>query len=243
MRIGRHGLDAAFCGIKVGAFADSVGAVVRRSIRIVIRVVRAPKAVIVQAASGEMASSSAEVIAADTGDVSSTDAADVRCAKPSDAASAEAASMAAAKATDVSAAEATHVAATKTTAVSAATAAAGLCAGGNKAAGKQRTCQNHHPSSSHDISPFERADVPPQDLHRMPLRLGETGTDDTMLRRWELSPAVSIKISLNNRRIAIKSERAATGRQTEASAHADGFSVFAMLNSFLVAKAASLGDL
>ncbi|HTB04559.1 MAG TPA: hypothetical protein VK804_29165 [Bradyrhizobium sp.] len=190
-----------------------------------------------------MASSSAEVIAADTGDVSSTDAADVRCAKPSDAASAEAASMAAAKATDVSAAEATHVAATKTTAVSAATAAAGLCAGGNKAAGKQRTCQNHHPSSSHDISPFERADVPPQDLHRMPLRLGETGTDDTMLRRWELSPAVSIKISLNNRRIAIKSERAATGRQTEASAHADGFSVFAMLNSFLVAKAASLGDL
>jgi hypothetical protein len=156
-----------------------------------------------------MASSGAEVIPADTGDVSSTDAADVRSAKPSDAASAEAADMATAKATDVSAAEATHVAAAKTTAVSAAT--AGLCAGGNKAAGKQRTCQNHHPSSSHDISPFERADVPPRDLHRMPLRLGETGTDDTMLRRWELSPAVSIKISLNNGRVAIKSERAATG--------------------------------
>ena len=49
----------------------------------------------------------------------------------------------------------------------------------------------------------------------MPLRLGETGTDDTMLRRWEFPPAVSIKISLNNGRIAIKSERAATGRQTK----------------------------
>ena len=126
MRIGRHGLDAAFCGIKVGA-ADSVGAVVRRSVRIVIRVVRASEAVIVQAASSEMASSGAEVIPADTGDVSSADAADVRCAKPSDAASAETADMATAKAADVTAAEAAHVATTETAAVSAATsAAAGL---------------------------------------------------------------------------------------------------------------------
>ncbi len=191
-----------------------------------------------------MASSSAEVIPADTGDVSSADAADVRCAKPSDAASAETADMATAKAADVTAAEAAHVATTETAAVSAATsAAAGLCTGGNKAARKQRTCQNHHPSSSHDISPFEWAGLPPQDFIRCRPRLRETGADVAMVRRWELSPAVSIKISLNERRIAIKSEHAATGRQTEISAHADGFSVFAMLNSFLVAKAASLRDL
>jgi hypothetical protein len=50
--------------------------------------------------------------------------------------------------TDVTAAKAAH---TATTVSSAATAAAGLCARGEKAAGKHCACQNHHHSSFHDI--------------------------------------------------------------------------------------------
>jgi hypothetical protein len=63
-----------------------------------------------------------------------------------------------AESTDVTFTEAGHVAsaktadvATPTTPMSSATAAAGLCTGGNQAAGKQYACQNHHCSFSHDI--------------------------------------------------------------------------------------------
>jgi hypothetical protein len=100
-----------------------------------------------------MTSSDAKVIPAETSDVTSADATDAGFAKISNAASAEAADVATTKTTDVTSAKAAHVAATKATTVSAATTttAAGFCTGGNKAAGKQRTCQNHYQSSSHDI--------------------------------------------------------------------------------------------
>jgi hypothetical protein len=65
---------------------------------------------------------------------------------------AQAAEMIAAEAADVAAAEATHVTAAEATSMSAATtAAAGLRTRCKQAAGKHRTCQNHHHSSSHDI--------------------------------------------------------------------------------------------
>jgi len=109
-----------------------------------------------------MTSSNAEVIPAE--------ASDATCAEAADATSAEAADVATTKATDVTAAKAAHVAAAEAAAVPAATATAtaGLCTGGNKAAGKQRTCQDHYQSSSHDISPLGWADVPPQNLRLVP---------------------------------------------------------------------------
>jgi hypothetical protein len=146
-----------------------------------------------------MTSSDAEAIAAETSDVTSADATDVGSAKATHVASAEAADVATAEATDVTAAKATHVTSAKAaTTVSAATAAAaGLCTGGNKAAGKQRACQDHYQSSSHDISPLGLADVPPQDLHQMSARLSKTNADVAMALRWEFSSAVSIKFSFN----------------------------------------------
>jgi hypothetical protein len=116
------------------------------------------------------------VITADAGDVSSAQATDASSAETTDVTAAKPTDVTAAKATDVTTAKAAHVTAAKTTATTvaaatAATAAAGLCTGGNKAAGKQRSCQNHHQSSSHDISPFEWADIPPQDLQQMSVRL------------------------------------------------------------------------
>jgi hypothetical protein len=107
-----------------------------------------------------MTSSNAEVIPAE--------ASDATCAEAADATSAEAADVTATKATDVTAAKAAHVAAAEAAAVPAATATAGLRTGSNKAAGKQRTCQNHYQSSSHDISPLGWADVPPQNLRQVP---------------------------------------------------------------------------
>jgi hypothetical protein len=120
-------------------------------------------------------------------------------AEASDVATAKATDVSSAKATDVAAAEAAHVAAAKATTVSTATAAAaGFCTGGNKAAGKQRACQNHYQSSSHDLSPFGWADVPPQDLHQASARLSETDADVAMNWRWEFSPAVSIKFAFSH---------------------------------------------
>jgi hypothetical protein len=70
-------------------------------------------------------------------------------ARAADVTFANASNVSAAKATDVAPAKATHAAAMSST--SAAATAAGLCTRGKKAAGKHRTCQNHHHSSSHDI--------------------------------------------------------------------------------------------
>jgi hypothetical protein len=144
-----------------------------------------------------MTSANAKVIPAEASDVTSADATDVI--------SAEAADVATTKATDVTSAEAAHVTATKATTVSATTTAAGLCTGGNKAAGKQRTCQYHYQSSSHDISPLGWADNPPQDLHQMSAGLSRTNANVAMDWRWEFSSAVSIKISFNIRRPRTKS--------------------------------------
>jgi hypothetical protein len=99
-----------------------------------------------------MAPSSTKVIVAH---VTSAKAAHVTSAKASHVTSAKAAHVTSAKATHVTAAKATHMAATATATHMASTAAAATATGlgtrGNKAAGKQCTCQNHHRSSSHNI--------------------------------------------------------------------------------------------
>jgi hypothetical protein len=123
--------------------------------------------------------SSAEVIVADARDPAPAQTTDVGSAKTSHVTAAKAAHVtAAAKAAHVTAAtKAAHVTATtKTTTVSAAAAATatGLRTRGNKATGKQRTCQNHYQSSSHDLSPLGWADVPPQDLRQMSACLSKT---------------------------------------------------------------------
>jgi hypothetical protein len=87
------------------------------------------------------------VIAAKASDVIST--------KTPNATAVEAAHVASVDSTHVASAETTHVttaeAATTVTSATTASAASGLCTRGNKAAGKQCTCQNHQHSSSHDI--------------------------------------------------------------------------------------------
>jgi hypothetical protein len=99
-------------------------------------------------------------------DVSFAESADVGRAEAADVGSTEATDVTSAEATHVTTAKAAHVAATKAAAMSAAATAAGLRSRGNKAAGKQRSCQNHHPSSFHDLSPLQWAGVPPQDLRQ-----------------------------------------------------------------------------
>jgi hypothetical protein len=129
-------------------------------------VIWAINAVAIKAAAGEMAPSAAEVTVAQARHVASAKATDVASAKATDVASAEAADVASAKATDVTSAKAAaHVA---SAAVSSAATAAGLRTGGNKAAGKQCTCQDHHYSSSHDILRLNGRDCPPQGLVRRP---------------------------------------------------------------------------
>jgi hypothetical protein len=120
-----------------------------------------------------MSPSHAEMIPADAGDMTHAGAADMGSAKATDATFTEAA--------HVTSAKAAHVAATKTAAtMSAAATAAGLRTRGNKAAGKQRSCQNHHPSSFHDLSPLQWADVPPQDIRRTLARLNKANADVAM---------------------------------------------------------------
>jgi hypothetical protein len=110
-----------------------------------------------------MAPSSTKVIVAH---VTSAKAAHVTSAKAAHVTSAKASHVTSAKATHVTAAKATHMAATATATHMASTAstAAGLGTRGNKAAGKQCTCQNHHRSSSHNILQLVWADFPPQAL-------------------------------------------------------------------------------
>jgi hypothetical protein len=81
------------------------------------------------------------VLVADMRKLACANAADVTSTKTPHATSTEATHMASAKAA--------HAPATVSSAT--ASAAAGLCTSGKKAAGKQRACQNHHHSSSHDI--------------------------------------------------------------------------------------------
>ena len=153
-----------------------------------------------------MTPSSAEVIPADAGDVASANAADVGSAKTSHVTAAEATDMTSAEAAAHVAASkaATTKAATTMSAAAAATAAAGLCPGGNKAAGKQYGCQNRHQSSSHDISPLEWADVPPQDLRQLSTCLSKTNADVAMGWRWTFSSTVSSKFAFNDPTLQIR---------------------------------------
>jgi hypothetical protein len=121
------------------------------------------------------------------------DASDAIAAKAAHVTAAEAAHMAATKAAHVASAKsATHVTSTSTTSSSA---TASLCTGGKKAPGKQRGCQNHHRSSSHDI------------LHLVGRTCRHRPFSDVVLRkmisnvamhgRWECLSVVSTKISVN----------------------------------------------
>jgi hypothetical protein len=99
-----------------------------------------------------MSPSHAEVRPPDASNMTHARTTDVGSAEATDVGSAEAADVTSAEATHVTSAEAAHVAATKAATMTAAAAtAAGLRTRGNKAAGKQRSCQNHHPSSFHDL--------------------------------------------------------------------------------------------
>lgn len=98
-------------------------------------------------------------------DVRSTESADVGRAETTDVGSAEA--------THVTSTRAAHVAATMTPAAT----AAGLRTRSDEAAGEQRSCQNHHPSSIHYLSPLEWAGVPPQDVRQTLARIDKANAD------------------------------------------------------------------
>lgn len=95
-----------------------------------------------------MTPSSAKVIVVHVGNVTGAKATDVASAKTSDVTTAKSTHVTSTKTAHVASAKATHVAA-------AAAASASLCTRGNKAAGKQCACQNHHRSSSHNILHFD----------------------------------------------------------------------------------------
>jgi hypothetical protein len=102
-----------------------------------------------------MTPSSAKVIVIHVGHVIGAKATDVASAKTSDVIPANSSDVTTAKSTHVTSTKTAHVASAKAThathVAAAASAAASLCTRGNKAAGKQCTCQNHHRSSSHNI--------------------------------------------------------------------------------------------
>jgi hypothetical protein len=125
----------------------SVGAVVRRDVR---RIIRATEPIVINA-TAEMMPSNAKASGVDMRHTTRANAGDVVSAETADATSAQASDVTSVKTAhtgaDVTAAEAAKAAAVS----SAATAAPSLRARGNKAAGKHRACQNHHCSSFHDI--------------------------------------------------------------------------------------------
>jgi hypothetical protein len=125
-----------------------------------------------------MSPSHAEVIPADTSDMTHTRTANAGAAKCPRVTSVEA--------TDAGPTEATHVtsakASTKATTMSAATAAtaataAGLRSSGSEAAGKQRSCQNHHPSSFHDLFSIGISGRSAQDLRQTLAPLNKEDAD------------------------------------------------------------------
>jgi hypothetical protein len=136
------------------------------------RVVRTTEVVAVDAGAGEMSPSHAKVIPADASDMTHTRTTDMGAAKCPHVTSVEA--------TDVGSTEATHVtsakASTKATTMSAA-ATAGLRTSGNEAAGKQRSCQNHHPSSFHDLFSIGIGGRSAQDLRQTLAPLNKANAD------------------------------------------------------------------
>lgn len=127
-----------------------------------------------------MSPSHAEVIPADTGNMTHARTTDTGSPEAADMGSAEATHMATTKATDVATTKAAHVAATKAASMPAAATAASLRTRGGKASGKQCGCQNHHPSSFHDLSPLEWAGIPPRDLHQALARLNKANAGAAM---------------------------------------------------------------
>jgi hypothetical protein len=95
-----------------------------------------------------MSPSHAEVIPANTSDMTHTRTTDAGAAKCPRVTSVEATHVGTAEATHVTSAKAATMSAATSTA---ATSAAGLGTSCKEAAGKQRSCQNHHPSSFHDL--------------------------------------------------------------------------------------------
>jgi hypothetical protein len=126
----------------------SVGAVVRRDVR---RIIRATEPIVINA-TAEMMPSNAKASGVDMRHTTRANAGDVVSAETADATSAQASDVASVKTAhtgaDVTAAEAAKAAAVSSAAT---TTAPSLRARGNKAAGKHRACQNHHCSSFHDI--------------------------------------------------------------------------------------------
>jgi hypothetical protein len=108
---------------------------------------------IAKATAGHMAT--AEAAHVRSGEVTAAEATDVATVEAAHMASTEAPHMA----------SAAHMAAA-TTSVAPATAAAGLCISGQKAAGKHCTCQHHQHSSSHHILLWNGRYFPPQVLVR-----------------------------------------------------------------------------
>jgi hypothetical protein len=126
-----------------------------------------------------MSPSHPEVIPVNASDVTHAVTTPVRSAEATDMGPAKTTDVTSTEATDVASAKAAHVAATKAAATmsAAAATASGLRTRGNKAAGKQRGCQNHHPFCFHDLSPSEWAGVPPQDLRQTRARLNKANAD------------------------------------------------------------------
>jgi len=133
---------------------------------------------------------------ADVGHATGAHATEVTPAETSNTTPAEATDVATAKAPHASPAKASHVASTTT--VSSATAAAGLRTRGEKAAGKHRTCQNHHHSCSHDILHWNGRALRLGALSDV----GSSHRDNANLTvdwRWECSFVASIKFPFNKR--------------------------------------------
>jgi hypothetical protein len=121
----------------------------------VVRVIRTIEAIAVKAtAANETTPSTAKVLVADVRHATGANTTGVTSAEASNAGTAKATHVTSTKATHVTSTKAAHVASAKTTATTVSTttaAAAGFRTGGKQAAGKHRSCQNHHYSSSHDI--------------------------------------------------------------------------------------------
>ena len=144
------------------------------------------------------------VIAGRAADMICTKTSNATAVKTADATSTEATHLTSTKTTHVASAEATHAPTMSST--PSASAAAGLCTRGKKAAGKHRACQNHHYSSSHDILHLRWADIPPGHCQTL-ARLSEVNANVAMHWRWECLAIVSTKFAF------IRIEYGSVGRE------------------------------
>ena len=140
-----------------------------------------------------MTSSNANVIMLHVDHVICAKATEMTSTKTFNATAAKATHVTSTKATHVGSAEAAHVASATTT-VSSATAAAGLCTRGNKAAGKHCACQNHHHSSSHDILHWDGRTFRHRHCQTLAC-LSKTAANVAIDWRWECLSVVSTKFA------------------------------------------------